>query len=157
MSAPAPVAGQDARHRRGVAFWAGAVVGWAFIGWGLRGVFHHHLDTRPGQLARFFVGGALVHDLILAPTVLALGVVISRVAPARARAWVQAVLLICGCLALFTYPEVRDYARILHNPTSLPYNYTANLFVACGIVAVMTLVVVMVTHRGRTRRSSGRQ
>jgi hypothetical protein len=136
--------------KRGRLFWISAVVGWAFIGWGLRGVFHYHIDTRPGELARFFIGGALIHDLILAPVVLLVGYVVVRVAPAGWRAYVQAALIISGLLILFTYPEVRDYARVLHNPTSLPHNYTANLAIVIGVVWGVTGLVAVI-HRVRSR------
>ena len=99
---------------------------------------HHRIDTRPGQLARFFVGGALIHDVLFAPLVLLAGVAVSRLAPRRWRAYVQAALLVSGVLVLFTLPEVRDYARVLHNPTSLPHNYTVNLLVVVAVVWLVT-------------------
>ncbi len=130
-------------RRRGVSFWLGVVVGWAFIGWGLRGIFHHRLATQPARLAYFFVRGTLVHDLILVPVVLLVGVTVARLAPSRWRAGVQAALVIGACLAVFSYPEVRDYASILHNPTSLPRNYAVNLAVSIGVVFAVTTVVVV--------------
>lgn len=39
----------------------------------------------------------------------------------------QAALVISGCVVLFSYPLVRDYARVLHNPSSLPHDYTTNV------------------------------
>jgi hypothetical protein len=130
--------------RRGPLFWLSALAGWGFIAWGVRGALHFHFDTRPPELARFFVGGALLHDLIFAPVVLAAGVGIARVVPRRARAYVQATLIISGCLALVAYPEVRDYARVLNNPTSLPYNYTVNLLIAVAAVGTATTAVAVV-------------
>ncbi|HEX7277068.1 MAG TPA: hypothetical protein VF244_06805, partial [Acidimicrobiales bacterium] len=72
-------------HRAGPAFWVTAAVGWVVILVGLRGIFEHSLDTRPAQLARFVVGGALLHDLIVAPMVLLAAVVLARRLPSRAR------------------------------------------------------------------------
>ena len=137
--------------RRGRSFWIGAAAGWSLIGYGLRGVLHHSLDTRPAQLARFWIGGALVHDLLLAPAVLAIGVLVTR-RLSRHRRTVQRALIILGPLALFSYPEIRDYARILRNPTSLPHNYTANFFVVAG--AVIVGVVASSGLRTRRRRPS---
>src|SRR5207302_302150 len=93
----------------------------------------HDRDTRPANLAQFFVGGALAHDLLFAPVVLVVGVLLARAAPRPARAWLQAGLLVSGCLVLFSYPLVRDYAKVLHNPSSLPHNYAANLAVTIGV------------------------
>ena len=140
--------------RRGPLFWISAAVGWVVIGWGLRGALQHRIDTRPAELARFFVGGAVIHDLIFAPVVLVAGVAVARLAPRRWRSYVQAALIISGLLVLFTYPEVRDYARVLHNPTSLPHNYTQNLLVVIAAVWVITaLVAAGATFRDHRHRS----
>jgi hypothetical protein len=142
----------EVRHseRREPLFWLSAAAGWAVIGWGIRGVLHHHVDTRPAELGRFFVGGDLLHDLIFAPVLLAGGLLISRVVPGRARGFVQAALLISGCAALFAWPEIRDYARVNHNPTSLPHNYTANLLVVVAAVCASTTVVAVMRRRRRS-------
>jgi hypothetical protein len=138
-------------NNRGVPFWAGTAVGWALIGWGLRGGFVHSTDTRPASLARFFVAGILLHDLVWAPLVLAGGVVVARVTPARWRAAVQATCFIGGCAALFAWPEVRDYARVLHNPTSLPRDYTASLLWVIAAVACGAFAGTAVALRARSR------
>ena len=139
---------------RGALFWFSAVAGWALIGWGLRGALHHHVDTRPASLARFFLGGALIHDLLLAPAVLAGGVALARVVPGRVRAPVQAALIISGTVALFAYPEIRGFAHALHNPTSLPHNYTVNTAIVVGVVWAGALVVA-IARRGIRRIRRG--
>jgi len=138
-------------HRRGPLFWLSALAGWALIGWGIRGLLHFHVDTRPSELARFFLGGAVIHDLVFAPVVLGAGVVVARLTPARWRAYVQGALLVIGTAALFAYPELRDYARVLHNPTSLPHNYTANLAVVAGAVCLLLVAVGVLRSRRRPR------
>ena len=139
-------------HHAGAAFWASAAVGWALILVGVRGVFSHRIDTRPAQLARFVVGGALIHDLLIAPVVIILGVALTRVVRGRARAVVQAALVVSAALALFSYPLVRAFGRAAHNPTSLPHNYAANLAIVLGVVWAVAAVVVLV----RLRRVGGR-
>jgi hypothetical protein len=136
-------------HHRGPLFWVSALAGWALIGWGVRGLLHFHIDTRPEELARFFLSGALIHDLLFAPIVLGGGVVIARLSPRAWRAYVQGTLLVIGAVALFAYPEVRDYARILHNPTSLPHNYTANLAVVAAGVCLLVVVIALLRSRRR--------
>jgi hypothetical protein len=131
-------------HRRGKGFWISAALGWALILYGLRGVLHHSLDTRPSQLARFWIGGALAHDLLLAPLTLALGVALNRAVPGRWLAPVQRTLIICAPLALFAYPEIRGYAHILRNPTSLPHNYAANVFLVLAMVLAVTVPMALI-------------
>jgi hypothetical protein len=126
-----------------------AAAGWALIGWGVRGVLHHHVDTRPGQLARFLLGGALAHDLLLAPVVLLTGVLVARSVRGQWRAPIQAALLISGALLLFTYPLLRGYGRVLRNPTSLPHNYSANLLVVIAAVVAGTAAVTLINATRR--------
>jgi hypothetical protein len=133
-------------------FWGGAAAGWLLIAWGVRGALHHHVDTRPGQLARFLLGGALTHDLLLAPLVLLAGVLVARAVRGRWRAPLQALLIIGAPLILFTYPQLRGYGRALNNPTSLPHNYAANLIVVLAAVGVATAVVGLLSA---SRRGGG--
>jgi hypothetical protein len=139
--------------RRGPLFWGSAAAGWALILWGLRGALHHHIDTRPGQLARFLLGGALAHDLVLAPAVLLTGVGLARAVRGRWRAPAQAALFISGTLTLFTYPELRGYGHTLRNPTSLPHNYASNLAVVVAAVVIGTAAVALIS--ASRRRGAG--
>jgi len=137
----------DDAHRAGPLFWGSAAAGWAVIAWGLRGVFMHSLDTRPANLARFVVGGALLHDLLVAPLVIVAGVAVARAVPGRARAAVQAALAVSAIVALFSYPLVRAYGLAAHNPTSLPHNYTANLLIVLGVVWAVAAAAVLLKLR----------
>jgi hypothetical protein len=139
----------SAAPARGLGFWASAGAGWALIVWGARGALHHRIDTRPGQLVRFLLGGALAHDLLLAPAVLLTGVLLARSVGGRWRAPVQTALFISGTLILFTYPALRGYGRALHNPTSLPHNYAANLTVVLAAVVIGTAVAALVNASRR--------
>jgi hypothetical protein len=50
-------------------------------------------------------------------------------------------------VALFSYPLVRGYGRLTHNPTSLPHNYATNLAAVVGTiwgVAALAAVVNLV-------------
>ena len=137
----------NADHRAGPLFWVSAAAGWAVIAWGLRGIFVHSLDTRPSNLARFVVGGALLHDLLVAPVVVLVGVLFARTVPRRARPVVQGALAATAIVALFSYPMVRAYGLAARNPTSLPHNYTANLLVVLGVVWAVAAAAVLVRVR----------
>jgi hypothetical protein len=142
-------AGPTPTPRRGPLFWGSAAAGWALILWGVRGALHHHVDTRPGQLVGFLLGGALAHDLLLAPAVLAVGVLVARAVGGRRRAPVQAALFISATLLLFTWPELRGYGRVLRNPTSLPHDYATNLVVVVAAVVIGTAAVAVVSASRR--------
>lgn len=90
------------------------------------------------------VGGALLHDLLVAPIVILVGVALARVVRGRARSTVQAALMVTGVLAVFSYPLVRAYGKATHNPTSLPHNYAANLAIVLGVVWAAAATAVLV-------------
>ena len=117
-------------------------MGWGVIAFGLRGIFQHSVDTRPADLARFVVGGALLNDLVVAPLVILAGVAVARAVPRRARAAVQAALVISGVVALFAYPLVRGYGLAANNPSSLPHDYGRNLLIVLGVVWAAAAVAV---------------
>ncbi len=128
-------------------FWISAAVGWAVIGWGVYGIFSNSLDTRPANLAKFVVGGALLHDLLVAPVVILAGVLIARAVPARARGPVQAALVVSGIVAVFAWPLLRAYGLAANNPTSLPHNYGLNLVVVLGVVWAVAAAAVVLKFR----------
>ena len=151
IESPTPL---PSHQRAGVGFWLSAAAGWVVIGIGLRGIFEHSLDTRPANLAKFVVGGALLHDLLIAPLILLAAVALARKVPDRARAIVTAALVVTGVVALFSYPLVRAYGLAANNPTSLPHNYAVNLMVVLGIVwAVAAAVLVVRLRKGRPVRA----
>jgi hypothetical protein len=127
-----------------------AVLGWAVIAVGLRGILAHRIDTRPAELARFAIGGALIHDLLVAPLFLAAGVGVARLVKGRSRPVVQAATTISVLVLLFSYPLVRGFAHANHNPTSLPKNYGLDLSVILGTIWLVAVVVIVVNRRTAT-------
>lgn len=148
------------KRNQGAGFWVSAAVGWLVILWGLRGLLHHHIDTRPAQLVKYVVAGLVGHDAILAPAVLIGGVAVARLVRGPARAYVQSVIFIAGCILLYAFPDIRDYAKIQHMPTALPYNYTAQSLLAIAIViagvALLATVRRLLRGAGSAPRSQDR-
>ena len=100
----------------------------------------------------WLVGGVVVHDALLAPVVIALGVVVSRVVPAGARAAAVAGLVVLGTLTLLAVPFLGGFGRVNapDNTTLLDRDYTAGYLVL--VVAVLVLVALPVWLATRRRR-----
>ena len=91
-----PVAPRDG----GLAFWIGLGAGVPLIVVGVVGLLAASDATRPVEAAGYFVGVAIAHDLILVPLVLAAGVALGKLAPSRAKPWLQAGLIVTAPVAL---------------------------------------------------------
>jgi hypothetical protein len=94
------------------------------------------------NLALWFIGGPVVHDLLLAPLFGGLGLLIARRVPKRWRAPVQVGGLLTGVLLALAVPLLwRPFAGP-SNPGLNDRNYLVGLLVA---VAVTWLGVLAVT------------
>ncbi|MEA3217372.1 MAG: hypothetical protein QOJ19_3528 [Acidimicrobiia bacterium] len=153
---------------RGVPFWLGVAIGWSLMAFAVRGILQHDIDTRPASLARFVIGSAAVHDLLVAPVVLGVGVLMARwrlgrgrrpwtLGRSRGRAAVQAGLIVTGLVAVYAFPLVRGYARALHNPTSLPRDYSTELAIVVAVIWGATLAGVLADVVVRRLRERGRK
>src|SRR4051794_26822152 len=92
-------------------FWPGVVIGWAIIGVGLVGVAGEGRDVPAVPFARWIIGLALVHDLVLVPFVLALGVLLRRTLAQPWRGLIGGALLVAGPILLFAWPYVEGWGR----------------------------------------------
>lgn len=101
------------------------------------------IDVRPALWVRWWVTAAVIHDLVVAPAVVAVGWVVVRFAPRSAKAPLQAGLVVSAVLVAVSWPALRGYGRIPSNPTYLPRQYGTGLaiflllvWLACGAWAV---------------------
>lgn len=132
--------------------WIGLLLGSPVMVWGIRGVLIEGARTHPAELARWIAGAALVHDLVLLPMVLAVGVTVRRITPDRAWPHVRWALATSGCVALVAWPFVRGYGRRSGNPSLLPRDYAGGVAVALVLVWLVAASLAWVT----ARRSRGR-
>jgi hypothetical protein len=119
------------------------------MAYGIVGVIGAARRTMPRELALFVVGGAVVHDAIVAPiTILVGGGIVRWAVPPRWRARVATMLVMAAPIALFAFPLVRGYGRNPGDPSVLPGNYGQ------GLVIVFALIVSVVAVAGIPWRRS---
>lgn len=144
-----------------IAFWPALLVGWGAITVGLLGVFqktHHFAGRVPWkEVARWTVGLAVIHDLVVAPAVCVIGLAVSRVLPVRVRAPVQGGLIVSALVTITAWPVYRVGVPLADNPSILPGDYGRGLLVVLSLIWFVTLALVaralVVGRRGLT--SSG--
>ena len=140
---------ERSRDRRGRLFWGSAIVGWAIVSFGIWTLLQRAGSTKPLNFAVLFVGFAVVHDLLFAPTVSLIGRVAGpRLSPAvRTVAFVAAV--ISGSLVLVALPPLLGDPA--DNATLLPRNYPAGLLLSLAVVWTTAGIVIAVRRFARKR------
>jgi hypothetical protein len=124
--------------------------GSAMIGYGLWGQLYGD-DTKPVRVAALVVVAALVHDLVLAPAVLLLAVVLRRLLPRWVGSRTQGAALIGFCLFLVAIPGLGRYGVREDNPSVLPRDYTEGLLLALAVVVLGTVLSAVVAKVRRRR------
>ena len=114
--------------------WLFLLPGLAAVGYGSSGLLTAGDRVPLGSWATWFVGGALVHDLVIAPLWIGLGWVAARVLPRPARPPVVVAAAVSGVLTLVALPFVLGFGADPLNPSFLPREYGRNLLVL--VVAV---------------------
>ncbi|MFI1397895.1 hypothetical protein [Streptomyces sp. NPDC020681] len=107
------------------------------------------------DVAIWLAGAVVLHDGIIAPLVLAVGLLLAFM---PARGTLRAALIVAGSLTVIALPLLlRPGAKA--NSSVLPLDYGRNLLIAIGAVAVLT-AALLVMRRLRSfvadRRSAGR-
>jgi hypothetical protein len=136
---------------RGWPFWTGLVLGWALIAFGVRQVLVDADATNPPGLARWVLGGLIVHDLLLAPIATAIAVALAR---PRWRWWAgpaTTALALSAIVVAFAYPMLRGYGIRSANPSALPRDYRAAILVI--LVGVWAIGAAVVAWRAMRRTS----
>ena len=142
----------DDRDRLGPAFLVGCVVGGALMTYGVWGVLHELGPGNPFKLATWVVGLDLVHDLLLAPALVVLGLALGRVLPPRWRGPVRAAAATTGLVLLFSVPLLTGWGRHPDNSSTLPLDYGRSVVVVTVVIWLTALAVVAM--RARRARSS---
>lgn len=126
------------------------------VGFGLWGVFKIFTAMAgPDRWAtlRWFVAGILVHDAVIAPAAVVIGLVVFALVRGHLQAWLRPILLGLACLAVFL--GVLLGARpSRQNATVLPTDPALAALIGFGALAVALLVartVVGISRRHHRR------
>ena len=100
--------------------------------------------------AVWLAGGVVLHDFVLVPLTLLLGVALVRLLPANLRAPVVGGLVVLGTVTLMAVPVLGGWGANADNPTILDRNYTAGWLVVAGVTILAVVLTIMLTLGGRS-------
>jgi len=134
--------------------WLFVLPGLAAVLYGVYGLLTAGSRVPLGSWLTWFVGSALLHDVIIAPIWIGLGWLAARVLPAAARPAIVVGGAVAGLLALIALPFVLGVGVDPANPSLLPRAYGRNLLLVDA--AVLLVAVLWATAATRYARSTPR-
>ena len=131
------------QHHLGLVFWLGLVIGGAVMAFGIRGALADLGPDNPFKLATWVVGLDLAHDLLLAPAVVIIGLLLARVVPAPARGPLRAAAGLSGIVVLFSIPLITAWGRRAGNSSTLPLNYAHSVLIVLAAMWIVAGAVIV--------------
>jgi len=131
--------------------WLFLLPGLAAVAYGASGLVTAGGRVPLGSWLTWFVGSALLHDLLIAPLWLGIGWLGARFLPPAARPAALVGALVSGVLVLVSLPFVLGFGYVPSNPSFLPRDYGRNLLLVVGVVLAASAVWAVVA----VRRSAG--
>ena len=131
--------------------WLFMVPGVGAVLYGIYGLLTAGSRVPLGSWLTWFVGSALLHDLVIAPVWIGLGWLAARLLPAAARPAIVVGAAVAGLLALIALPFVLGVGVDPANPSFLPRDYGRNLLlVDAGVLLVAALWATAATRYARS-------
>jgi hypothetical protein len=132
------------------------VIGLLGIGYGVYRLLGNQSASHPPKLATWLIGAIILHDFVLTPVVLGVGLLLTRLVAPRARRYVQGALVTGGLVTAVALPLIYRRGHSLPGKALLERNYAANLALILAMVAAVTAAAygVRVAHDRRTQRGS---
>ena len=141
---PAAPTATEQRSGPGRAAWVVIIAGWSLIGWVVAGVLRDADATHPGSWATWVIGAALIHDLVVLPLVLLVGLGLSTLLRPPWRGPLRAALTVVALIAVATWPTVARFGARADNSSILPLAAGRNLVVLGAVVLAVAAVVGLV-------------
>lgn len=132
--------------------WLFLVPGLLAVGYGAFGLVTAGERVPLPAWATWFVGSALLHDLVLAPLWIGLGWLAARLLPRPARPAAVVGVAVAGVLTLVTLPFLLGPGASPDNPSFLPHDTGRNLvLIVLAVLAAAAVWGTVATVRARRR------
>ncbi|MFN7149797.1 MAG: hypothetical protein ACK4V6_09985, partial [Microthrixaceae bacterium] len=125
--------------------WVVVAGGWAVMVVAVLGAFGDEALRGSASWARWLVGVAVVHDVLVLPIVLGLGWLLSRWVPVAFRVPVRTALVVGAVVSLAVWPIARRWGARADNPSILPLPVAENLRIMWLVLAIGAFGVGVLT------------
>ena len=100
--------------------------------------------------AVWLAGGVVLHDFVVVPLTLLLGLALTRLLPANLRAPLVGGLVVLGTVTLMAVPVLGGWGANADNPTILDRDYPAGWLVVAGVTMLVVMLMIMLRAGGRS-------
>jgi len=128
----------------GRGFWIGLAVGLPVMVYGAAELIGQAGWPRAGDVAVWLGGGLLLHDLLLAPLVIAVVWAVGTVFPSGLRAPVRAGILGSALVVAIGWPALRGYGNRPDNRTIHPLDYSTAVLTAIALVWLLVAAWMLI-------------
>jgi hypothetical protein len=133
--------------------WSLYAAGVTAIAYGLAGLLTAPRGPSPFGWVRFWVGGVVIHDVVIASVTALVSAAVVQLVPRPARTYVLAGVIISGVLTVVALPFVLGFGRSPDLPSALPLNYGRGLLLTLAVVWIGVLAVALIVGAVRRARS----
>ncbi|PZS29133.1 MAG: hypothetical protein DLM59_13240 [Pseudonocardiales bacterium] len=113
-------------------------IGFLGIGYGVFRILGNQSVSQPLKLAPWLIGAIVLHDFVLTPIVLSIGLVLTRFVEPRARRYIQGGLVTGALVTAIAIPLIYRRGKNLPGKALLERNYAANLALIIAMIAAVT-------------------
>ena len=132
-----------------------AILGILVLLYGIVNLFIHIPIQTLLMVAVWLVAALIIHDAVIAPSVVGVGWLLRRFLPDRARRFVQTGLIAAAAVTVIAIPLIIREGSQPPQKTLLIQNYGANFALLLGIIAGVTVAAYAVrVARDRSRPAS---
>jgi hypothetical protein len=152
VSEPQPPAVPDVADetpRYGPAFWTCLAIGGACVAFGVLSLITRRGAADPVTVGAFVVALALLHDLLLAPVVVAVAWVVRAITPGAVRGVVLGALALSAIVVGFAVPLLAGWGEQPDNPSLLPRRYGIGTAIVVACVWFSAAAIVLARRHRR--------
>jgi len=137
----------------GRAFWVGLVLGTSITAFGVAGLITTTSVANAFDVGTWVVGADLLHDLLLAPVVVLVSLLLTRAIPLPWRAPIRSALVASAIFVFIAYPALNGFGRDTApgNSSVQPLDYGTALATTLAVVWALAGVWLLAIALRRSR------
>ncbi|MDQ2749065.1 MAG: hypothetical protein M3Y44_06020 [Actinomycetota bacterium] len=131
-------------------------IGLAALGYGGYRLLGNQVASQPPKLATWLIAAIILHDFVLTPVVVGIGLLVTQFVAPRARRYLQGALVTGGLVTAFSALLIYRRGTATSSKALLRQDYAAHLLLILALITAVTAAayVMRVMRDRRSQRAS---